>query len=74
MALVAVSLGAARFFDFHQKPKEAIDTPVKLRLTLSSGSIIVMGGETQKHYKHGIPIQKKIEGGRISLTFRRIKQ
>ena len=32
--------------------------------------IIHMGGDFQKYYKHGVPIQKTIGGVRYSLTLR----
>ena len=66
--IVSLSLGSSRFFDFKSK-----HTDDKLRLNLENGSILVMSGNTQKNYKHGIPIQKKIKEPRINLTFRCVK-
>jgi len=33
-------------------------------------SIIHMGGDFQKEFTHGIPVEKKVKGVRYSLTFR----
>ena len=64
--IVTLSFGATRFFDF-----KSIDGLHKERLTLEAGTMLVMDVEkTQKYYKHGIPVQKKIKDPRISLTFR----
>ena len=64
--IASVSLGAERFFNFQHKTKKNI----KERLTLKNGSLIIMMDQTQKFYKHGVPIQKTITSGRINLTFR----
>ena len=63
--IVSISLGCNRFFDIKGKYNKD-----KLRLDLNNGSLLIMNGECQKHYKHGIPIQKKINNIRINLTFR----
>jgi alkylated DNA repair dioxygenase AlkB len=64
--IVTLSFGANRFFDF-----KSIDGQHKERLELEAGTMVVMDVEkTQKYYKHGIPVQKKIKEPRISLTFR----
>jgi alkylated DNA repair dioxygenase AlkB len=41
-------------------------------LMLGSGSILVLGGTTQKHWRHGLPKAPGVAGERINLTFRRI--
>jgi alkylated DNA repair dioxygenase AlkB len=44
-----------------------------LRLPLGAGSLLVMGGTCQRHYRHAIPKQAATHvGERISLTFRRV--
>ena len=67
--IASVSIGAERFFDFASRD----DPQDKIRLTLNHGSLIVMGGDTQKNYKHGVPVQKRIKDRRINLTFRIVK-
>ncbi|KAK9719846.1 hypothetical protein K7432_004530 [Basidiobolus ranarum] len=63
--IAAVSLGAERFLDFKHKKNN-----LKVRVTMESGSLLVMAGDTQSYWKHMIPKQKKVNAGRISLTFR----
>ena len=68
--IASVSLGAERRFDL--KHKEFPDE--KKKITLNSGSLIVMTGALQHHWLHQIPKQKKIKEPRINLTFRTIKK
>ncbi|GAA5861757.1 hypothetical protein JCM1840_005254 [Sporobolomyces johnsonii] len=42
------------------------------RLTLASGSLVVMQGATQQNWKHQIPKEAKVKASRISLTFRQV--
>lgn len=63
--IAAVSLGAERTFIFTHKNSKA-----RTKFVLGNGSLLVMKGETQKHYKHEIPKELKVSEGRISLTFR----
>jgi alkylated DNA repair dioxygenase AlkB len=64
----SVSLGAVRRFQLrHRKRREA-----KLDIDLPSGSLLVMRGTTQHHYRHGISKQPSVVTPRINLTFRRI--
>ncbi|KAF9049106.1 hypothetical protein BJ165DRAFT_1464398 [Panaeolus papilionaceus] len=49
-------------------------TPQKRSWSLSSGSLVVMQGNTQKNWKHEIPKEPKVASGRISLTFRQIEK
>jgi alkylated DNA repair dioxygenase AlkB len=54
------------------KKKAARDRAVEV--VLAHGSLLVMGGTCQHHYRHGLPKQPGGEGERINLTFRRIVQ
>jgi alkylated DNA repair dioxygenase AlkB len=76
--IASVSLGAPRYFDFHPVElmfnKENIKVPPKKRIRLTNGSMVLMAGETQKYWKHGIPIESKVDQGRINLTFRVVKE
>lgn len=79
--VLVLSLGAARsivferiVYDPHRpksiKPERAL--PERFEIELASGSLLVMGGTTQKYYSHAI--QKcKSAGVRYSLTFREFK-
>jgi alkylated DNA repair dioxygenase AlkB len=66
--IVSVSLGAARDFIFtHKKTKE------KVNILLTPGSVLLMGGDCQKNWKHGVPKRLKVKDPRINLTFRSIR-
>jgi alkylated DNA repair dioxygenase AlkB len=41
-------------------------------LTLASGSLLLMKGDTQRHWRHGLPRETRPCGPRLNLTFRRI--
>jgi alkylated DNA repair dioxygenase AlkB len=63
----SVSLGAARRFVLkHPASGE------KVEFELPHGSLLVMGGTSQHHWRHGVPKTRKPVGARINLTFRRI--
>jgi alkylated DNA repair dioxygenase AlkB len=65
--IASLSYGATRRFTFRHKQGELAD----LSLNLDDGSLLIMMGETQKNWLHGI--DKTKEGGqRINLTFRSI--
>jgi DNA oxidative demethylase len=63
----SISIGAERDFYLKNKASGSI-TPV----LLSSGSLLIMGGETQKYYVHSLPKRKKITEPRFNITFRKI--
>lgn len=66
--IASVSLGAERKFVFkHRITKD------KVEIVLQNGQLIVMRGQTQRHWLHSLPKTKKVSDGRISLTFRTIK-
>ncbi|MBC7428487.1 MAG: alpha-ketoglutarate-dependent dioxygenase AlkB [Bacteriovorax sp.] len=65
----SVSFGASRTFKFQNiKNKEG-----QVTVDLTSGSFLLMSGETQHHWKHSIPKRTKPLGARINITFRIIK-
>ena len=67
--IASLSLGEERTLILkHRRNKLA--RPV--RLTLESGSLLLMKGETQRYWKHGIAKETRRCGPRINLTFRRI--
>jgi alkylated DNA repair dioxygenase AlkB len=66
--IASVSLGAERTFVLeHKRTKE------RHRIELTSGSLLLMAGETQRHWRHGVPKQSRPAGERINLTFRQIR-
>ena len=54
--------------------KRNVDKSEKsIRLKLQSGSLLLMKGETQRNWKHGIAKERRPCGPRVNLTFRRIQ-
>ena len=66
--IASVSLGAPRRFVLKRRDASAL----KLTLELPNGSLLVMSGDTQAHYRHALPATAKPIEPRINLTFRRI--
>lgn len=66
--IASLSLGEER--DFLMKHK--IDKEKKLKLSLASGSLLTMSGDSQKYWKHCLPKRSRPLGPRINLTFREI--
>ena len=67
--IASVSLGEERTLVLKHKLNK-LAKPVRLRL--ASGSVLLMKGETQRYWKHGVAKQTRPCGPRINLTFRRI--
>jgi len=67
--IASVSLGEERTFVLKHKLNK-LAKPVRLRL--ESGSLLLMRGETQRYWKHGIAKETHRSGPRVNLTFRRI--
>jgi len=66
--IASISLGQTRRFLLkHKKTKET------LKYNLQSGSLAVMGGNTQTDWMHSIPKTKKQVEPRINITFRNMK-
>ncbi|WP_374598326.1 alpha-ketoglutarate-dependent dioxygenase AlkB [Sphingosinicella sp.] len=68
-SIASVSLGASRPLTFKSK----IDFRKKpVKIILRSGSLLLMKGDTQHNYKHGIAKERQALGPRVNLTFRTI--
>ncbi|HEY4582190.1 MAG TPA: alpha-ketoglutarate-dependent dioxygenase AlkB [Lysobacter sp.] len=63
--IASVSLGATRRFVLRHR-----DGAPRLALDLPAGSLLLMQGATQRHYRHALPRTAKPVGPRINLTFR----
>ena len=63
----SLSLGAARQFVLRH-----VRTRERLTYDLTHGSLLVMAGTTQHHWRHAVPKTKTPVGKRINLTFRNI--
>jgi alkylated DNA repair dioxygenase AlkB len=64
--IASVSLGATRDFVLRSKA-----TGERVVFPLTAGSLLVMGGATQRLYEHSLPRRKRVHDPRINLTFRR---
>jgi alkylated DNA repair dioxygenase AlkB len=66
--VASLSLGSVRRFVIrHKRNRED-----RRELELCHGSLLVMGGTMQHHYRHGLPRTTKQVGERINVTFRRV--
>jgi alkylated DNA repair dioxygenase AlkB len=66
--IASVSLGAPRRFRLrHVGPPD-----LALAFDLTHGSLLVMAGELQHHWRHTVPKTTRSIGPRLNLTFRRI--
>ncbi|MCD9027320.1 alpha-ketoglutarate-dependent dioxygenase AlkB [Luteimonas sp. BDR2-5] len=66
--IASLSLGATRRFSFKHRTRPGVG----LTLPLPAGSLLLMRGATQQHYRHALPKTARPVGPRINLTFRRI--
>jgi len=66
--IASLSLGATRSFRLQHKKRPEL----KIKLELQQGSVLVMAGELQHHWRHQLPKTQKPVGERVNLTFRRI--
>jgi len=66
--LASLSLGVTRRFVLATKagPKR------RWTIDLEHGSLLIMGGALQHHYRHAVPKQRRVTGERLNLTFRRL--
>lgn len=67
--IASVSFGSERNFQL----KHNNDKTLKKNIVLEHGSLLLMKGATQHHWKHQIPKTAKPVGPRINLTFRVIQ-
>jgi alkylated DNA repair dioxygenase AlkB len=67
--IASLSFGEVRTLIFKPKLNKGLKS---VKLPLESGSLLLMQGETQKNWVHGIEKEKKPCGPRVNLTFRKI--
>lgn len=67
--IASVSLGEERTLVMRHRVNKHMKPT---RLALASGSLLLMKGETQRHWKHGIEKETCRCGPRVNLTFRQI--
>ena len=64
--IASVSLGAPRRFLLRRRDDHA----KKAEVLLDHGDLLVMGGQTQRHYQHSLPKSARLLAERLNLTFR----
>jgi len=68
VAIVSLSLGATRRFVLrHHRTRE------RRELALCDGSLLVMRGTMQRHWRHALPKARTAVGPRLNLTFRVVR-
>jgi alkylated DNA repair dioxygenase AlkB len=68
--IASLSLGNPRTLIFKHRTRRDMK---RVALPLESGSLLLMKGDTQRHWKHGINKERRPCGPRVNLTFRRIQ-
>ena len=69
--IASFSLGATRRFRLRHKHQKDLSSH---SFNLSSGSLLIMAGTTQKYWQHSLPKTAKTVKPRINLTFRTVKK
>jgi len=69
-AIASLSLGEVRGLLLKHKSRKDLKT---VKLALAAGSLLLMQGETQQYWRHGINKERQPCGPRVNLTFRSIR-
>ena len=64
----SISLGCSRDFQIKKNGRGTRST----NIPLDNGDLLLMSGNTQKNYKHSVPVRKRVDQPRINITFRKI--
>ena len=64
--IASLSFGAGRRFCF--QPKQPPQSSIEI--VLEPGSLLLMRGETQRHWRHALPKALRVKTPRVNLTFR----
>ena len=67
--IASLSLGETRTLLLRHKTRKDLKT---IKLPLPSGSLLVMRGDTQQYWRHGINSERSPCGARVNLTFRTV--
>lgn len=67
--IASLSLGAERDFQMRRRVGDGWE---RHDLLLPHGSLLVMAGQTQRHWQHRLPKRKAVDRPRINLTFRNV--
>ncbi|MDD9875104.1 MAG: alpha-ketoglutarate-dependent dioxygenase AlkB [Gammaproteobacteria bacterium] len=68
--IASLSLGATRRFAMRHKRRPRLAV---VNIALHHGSLLLMRGQTQQHWRHALPRTRQTVGARINLTFRRVR-
>ena len=68
--IASLSLGATRRFRLRHRRRKELE-PVAI--SLESGSLLIMKGDTQRFWKHQIAKTKRVVAARVNLTFRNVR-
>ncbi|MFT4628280.1 MAG: alkylated DNA repair dioxygenase AlkB [Myxococcota bacterium] len=69
--IASLSFGAERDFLLRHRERTDLD---RVCVSLSHGSLLLMGGATQRFWEHSLPRRKRVTAPRINLTFRRVRE
>ena len=69
--IASLSFGAARTLVFRHRSDRSREP---IHIGLGDGSLLLMRGATQRHWKHGIAKERRPRTARVNLTFRHIVQ
>ncbi len=67
--IATLSLGVARRFEMRHRSQAGL----RRQLVLESGSLLLMAGPMQRHWRHRVPKESAVEGARISITLRLVR-
>lgn len=68
-AIASLSLGETRDFVLKHRSRKDLKT---VKLPLAAGSLLLMQGDTQQYWRHGINKLRRPCAARINLTFRKV--
>ncbi len=68
--IASVSVGAVRRFTMRHATRRDVEPLV---LELEHGSLLVMAGSTQHHWRHALPKTRRTVGPRVNLTYRSVR-
>jgi alkylated DNA repair dioxygenase AlkB len=66
--IASINLGESRRFLLKHVSNNSV-----IEVELTHGSVLIMAGEIQHHWKHCVPKTKLKKGERINLTYRMMK-
>ena len=66
--ITSLSFGATRRFSLRRRDRQG----KTVHIDLAGGSLLVMAGDTQRHWVHQVAKSSRCQSGRINLTFRQI--